>query len=455
MWAGPRGPSLVNDLLPMTSIASVRESLRSGAWLVLLGLGLLGLAYLVLQPAPPRRVVLATGVAQGAYAEFGQRYAQLLQRHGIEVVLRQTQGSAENLALLRNADSGVDVAFVQGGSDERSRLEVQADDEALVSLGSMFVEPVWLFYREDSARQHLKAATLQRLPQLAGWRVGVGAPGSGGPPLMAQIFEANQLAPDAVTVSQQPVTPAVVDLLESRLDALALVSAPESSMVQMLLRTPGIRLFAFEQAEAYARRLPFLSRVVLPRGVVDLAADVPAQDVPLIAPTTSLVAREGLHPALVQLLMQAAAEVHGEAGWFQRRGEFPNPSLSERPVADEALRYFRNGPPTLQRYVPFWLANLVDRMWVVVLSIVAVLLPLSRVIPPLYEMRVRSRIFRWYAQLREVEAAKGQRPADALLAELDDIDAKVHRIAVPLAYADELYALRSHIVLVRRKLEAP
>ena len=429
-----------------------RESLGP-VWLVAAAAAvLLALAYGALQPSPPRKVVLATGVDQGAYAEFGRRYAELLRRHGITVELRASQGAAENLALLRDANSGVDLAFVQGGSDERSAAEAQADSEGLVSLGSLFHEPVWLFYRQDSAQRLLKIPQLTRLNQLAGWKLNVGAPGSGVPPLMAQMLEANAVPAGAVQLSPLPLTPAVVELLEGRMDALVLASAPESPMVQMLLQTPGIALFDFVQAEAYARRFAFLRAVMLPRGVVNLSADQPPADVHLVAPTASLLAREGLHPALVQLFMQAATRVHGEAGWFQRKGEFPNAANTERPVADEAQRYFRTGPPWLQRYVPFWLANLVDRMWVMLLSLVVVALPLVRVLPPLYDRRIRSRVFRWYAQLREVEDARGRRPAAELQHELDEIDAKVGRVKVPLAYADELYALRSHIQLVRKRV---
>lgn len=431
-----------------------RESL-SPVWLVVAGAALLlVLAYVVLQPSPPRSVVLATGVDQGAYAEFGRRYAELLKPHGITVTLRSSQGAAENLALLRDPRSGVDIAFVQGGSDERSAAEAQADAEGLVSLGSLFHEPVWLFYRQDSAQRLLHRPQLTRLQDLTGWKLNVGAPGSGVPPLMAQLLQANAVPPGAVQLSPLPLTPAVVELLEGRMDALVLASAPESPMVQMLLQTPGIALFDFVQAEAYARRFPFMSAVTLPRGVVNLAADQPPTDVHLVAPTAGLLAREGLHPALVQLFMQAATQVHGGAGWFQRKGEFPNAANTERPLATEAARYLRNGPPLLQRYVPFWLANLVDRMWVMLLSVVVVALPLVRVLPPLYDRRIRSRVFRWYAQLREVEEARGHRPVDELQHELDEIDAKVGRVRVPLAYAEELYALRSHIQLVRKRVSS-
>lgn len=439
-------PALSHRLVPLREMA-----LTAGPFVLLAAL-LVALAYWLLQPNPPRRVVLATGVAQGAYAEFGKRYAELLQRHGIQVELRATQGAAENLALLRDPASGVDLGFVQGGAAADG--DGAAADTGLVSLGSVFHEPVWLFYRQAAAKARLGRPVLEALPQLAGWTVNVGAPGSGAPPLVQRLLAANRMAPDALRLQHQPTTPAVVDLLAGRIDALVLVSAPEAVMVQMLLQTPGIALLDMAQAEAYARRLPFLSAVLLPRGVADLARDLPPRDVRLVAPTAGLLARETLHPALVQLFVQAAQQVHGGPGWFQRKGDFPNTAHAEQPLAAEAQRFYRSGPPWLQRWLPFWLANLADRMWLALLAIVAVLIPLSRVVPPLVEFRIRSRVFRWYGRLRAVEADQGRRDTAALLAELDEIERRVGEVTVPLSHTDALYALRSHIQLVRRRLAA-
>jgi hypothetical protein len=433
------------------AFSSLREIAGTAFPLIVLALVLLGLAYWVLDPTPPRHVVMATGVEQGAYDEFGKRYAQALARHGIQVELRRTAGAAENLELLRAPGSGVELAFVQGGAG--SPDDEQADDR-LYSLGSMFYEPVWLFYREDAARRLLKAPVLESLSQLPGWRLNIGAAGSGVPNLMLRLIEANRIDAGTLTLLREPQTPATVALLEGRIDALVFASAPESLMVQMLLQTPGVRLFHFSQADAYSRRFGFLSAVTLPRGVVDLAGNVPPDDVRLIAPTASLVVRDSLHPALAQLFVQAAQQVHGSPGWFQRKGDFPNSRDNERALAPEAQRFYREGAPLLQRYLPFWLANLIDRMWVVLLSIVAVLIPLSRVVPPLVEFRIRSRIFRWYGQLRALEDAAPERPRDELLKELGSIETRVTRIPVPLSYADELYALRSHIQMVRRRIEA-
>ncbi len=435
------------------TVLSVRDLLATAGLFVVLAIALLVFAYWLLDPTPPRRLVMATGSERGAYAEFGTQYAKVLAREGIKVELRNTQGSVDNLALLRNPDSGVDVAFVQGGV-ETPQDNDDSINEGLMSLGSLFHEPVWLFYREDSARRLLKAPTLSRVSQLTGWRINGDTEGSGVRAMVNQLLEVNAVDPRSLTLLGESTTPAVVSFLEGRTDAIVFVSAPESLMVQMLLRTPGVKLFDFAQAEAYSRRFAFLSPVTLPRGIVDLANDRPPQDVRLVAPTAMMVAREGTHPALVQLLVQAAAQIHGGAGWFGHKGDFPNTRNTSLPVAGEAARFYRDGLPWLQRYMPFWVANLVGRMWVVLISIIAVLIPLSRIVPPLYQFRVRSRVFRWYGQLRTLEEAVGRRPSDELHQELDEIERKVGLVRVPLSYADELYSLRSHIAMVRNRLGA-
>lgn len=435
---------------------ALRELLATVGPFLLLTIAVVALAYWLVNPTPPKKVVLATGAEQGAYSEFGKRYAALLKGHGIEVELRNTSGAAENLGLLRDPGSGVDLAFVQGGADRASAGSAgEPQDEGLASLGSLFFEPVWLFYREASAQRLTGAPRITSLNQLTGWKLNMGPPGSGVPNLMQRLLDAHRLDAQSLSLLEEPPTPAVMALLAGESDALVFASAPESLMVQMLLQTPGIQLFDFNQAEAYSRRFPFLSAVTLPRGVVDLARDWPPADVRLVAPTAALVARDSLHPALGQLFVQAAATVHGDAGWFQRKGDFPNAGNTEWPLASEAQRFYRNGPPFLQRYLPFWLANLIDRMWVVLVSLIAILIPLSRVVPPLYQFRIRSRVFRWYAQLREVEEAIGHRSVSELRADLDRIEARVEQVAVPLSYADELYSLRSHIHLVRKRLTDP
>ncbi len=430
------------------TLLSLRDLLVSAGPLVLLTLGLLALAYWWLDPNPPRRVTLATGPAQSAYAEFGQRYRKAMAANGIEVLLLPSEGSSANLQLV--LDGKADLGFVQGGIAGTAAL----GENQPLSLGGLFLEPVWLFYRTDAARKASGSDTLGTLGQLQGLRVNVGTAGSGVPNLMKALFELNRLEPAGMKLSQLDQTAATVAFLGGELDALVFASAPESLMVQMLLQTPDVKLMDFAQNEAYSRRLPFLAPVTLPRGVVDLAADVPARDVHLVAPTTTLLARPDVHPAILQLFSQAALVLHGNAGWFSRSHEFPVAANAEYPLAREAERTIRNGVPLLQRYLPFSLANLLERMWLSLGIIIALLLPLSRVVPPLYEFRIRSRVFRWYAQLREIEGRdnRGDQARQALLEELDQLEARVGRVVVPLSHADELYALRNHIEMVRQKL---
>jgi TRAP-type uncharacterized transport system substrate-binding protein len=439
------------------TLVSARELAATFGPFVLVAIAVLALTYVLLDPAPPHHVVLGTGPEGSAYEAFGKRYVEELKRYGIRVELRRTLGSRDNLALLRDGKERVDLAFVQGGASEtiRAPSDEQKDKEvSLVSLGSLFYEPVWLFYRQDSAQKIAKDGVLTGLAQFRGLRINTGLRGSGGPGLTNRLFAANFVDREELKRSLVDETSAVVALLAGELDAMCLVSAPESSMVQMLLQTPGIKLFEFPNGEAYTRRYSYISPVILPRSVADLSRDVPPRDLPLIAATTSLVAREGTHPALVQLFVQAASRIHGNPGWIARAGQFPSPQQSEFPLAKEAERYYRSGPPLLQRYLPFWLANLIDRMWVALVSIAVVFIPLSRLIPPLYVFRVRSRIFRWYRQLRQIEDRSERKNASfpELLAELDKLDEKAARINVPLAYTDELYALRQHVDLVRARL---
>ena len=433
------------------TLISVRDLTIAWGPFFVIGIALLVLAYFLLDPNPPKHVILATGPENGAYAAFGKRYVEELKRYGIRVDLRQTVGSRENLVLLRDGKEKVDIAFVQGGAAETIRTNENDHVEPVVSLGSLFFEPVWIFYRADSFKE------FTMLTQLRGKRVNIGARGSGTPGLFMRLLVANQIEREELQRTLLGDTEAVIALLEGKLDALVLVSAPEAQFVQMLLQTPGIRLLEVAQAEAYARRYRFISPVVLPRGVAHLALDVPPRDLQLIAATTSLVAREDLHPALVQLFVQAAARIHSGSGWIARAGQFPSAAHSEFALAKDAERYYRNGPPLLQQYLPFSLANLIDRMWVALFSIVVVLLPVSRMLPPLYRFRVRSRIFRWYRNLGliEHELEQNERPRDELLASLDKLEARVAGVRVPLAYADELYALRSHIDLVRARLRSP
>ncbi len=424
---------------------SLRDLVVTAAPILILVLLLGALAYWLIDPTPPKVVTLMAGQENSSYERFARRYADKLKKQGIEVRIKLSQGAQENLQKLRDEKSGVDIAFVQSGTADPESVE------GLKSLGSLFTEPLWLFYRDKHR--------IDRIPQLKGLKVNIGPEGSGVPRMMRKILSLNGLEAKDLKLSGLENTPATVELLEGRIDALVFSSAPNEPLIQMLLQTPGIKLFDFTQAQAYARRFPAMSVVTLPRGIVNLGADVPAHDYQLIGPTATLVAREGLHPALVDLFVQTAAEIHGGAGWFRQRGEYPNAGHGEIPLAKDAEKFYRSGPPLLQRYLPFWLANLFGRMWVVIVALGALLLPLSRILPPLYVWRVRSRVFRWYGELRTVELAIEDVPPDQRasvyreqLARLNHIESRVNQVSVPLSFADELYGLRSHINFVRTRI---
>jgi TRAP transporter TAXI family solute receptor len=424
---------------------SFRDLVATAGPTIFLIAALCALAYFIVDPAPPRHVTLATGQENSAYEEFGKKYAAALAKDGIKVTMKRSLGSQENLQLLN--EGKVDVAFVQSGSTN----EAEAHRKGLVSLGSLFSEPVWLFMREPVA--------VTELSHLKGLKINLGPEGTGIPKLFRQVLSLNGVEPADLTIGALENTPATVELLEGRIDGLVFSSGPDALLVQMLLQTPGIKLFNFDQAEAYSRRLPFLSHVVLPRGIVDLGRDLPPQDYHLIAPTATLVARANLHPALLELFVQAAADIHSGAGWFQQHGQFPSARYTEIPVAREAAKFYKDGPPLLQRYMPFWVANLFDRLWVVVVALAALLIPFTKVVPPLYVWRIKSRVYRWYGQLRSVEQALDEAEGDnrgrvcgELLKRLDDIEERVNRMSIPLAFADSLYGLRSHINFVRQRV---
>lgn len=394
-------------------------------------------AYQFIKPAPPSRVVMASGGEQGAYHAYAQRYAEYLAKEGIALEIRTSAGSVENLDLL---DAGeVSVALVQGGVEET------AAKGGKVSLGSVFYEPLWLFHRSPEP--------ITRLAQLQGLTVAMGPQGSGTRALMKQLLAANQIPvdPDWPELSSAE---SVEALLAGEVDAIVLVSSASSPLLRRLMRAEGIALASLERAPAYARRFGYLTAVKLPEGVIDLADNIPAREITLLAPAANLVASEDLHPAVIDLLLQAANEVHGQPGLFENNDQFPMEGLLAYPLSKEAARYYKYGPPFLQRFMPFWAASLVDRLKVMLLPLVVLMFPLFKIMPPIYHWRMRARIYRWYGELEEIEARHQQGEGSLkLLAELAQMDREVSQVNVPLSFTDQLYHLRLHIGLVRGRVQ--
>jgi TRAP-type uncharacterized transport system substrate-binding protein len=410
---------------------------------VLIAVAAVWFAVKFFRPAPPGTIVITTGAPEGAYHAFAQKYRAILARDEVKLELRMSAGSLENLQRLRDSAGAESVGFVQGGTGNAERAP------GLVSLGSLYYEALWVFYRAPRALTTLRA--------LRGMNIAAGADNSGTQALAMHLLEANEMTQPPTTVVALGGLQAVDALLEGEVGAALFVAAPESLVVQRLIRAPGMRLMSLTEADAYTRRFPYLSRVILPKGVFDLVTSIPPQDVTLLASTANLVVKEDLHPALAYLLLRTAGEVHNKPGLFEHQNEFPAPRDADFPLSAEAQRYYRSGPPFLQRYLPYWGANLVERLWVMLLPVVAILFPLFRLVPPLYRWRVRSRIYRRYARLKEIELDLDEKQSAQSLREmlerLDGIERAVNRIQTPLAYSENLYSFRQHIDLVRGRIQ--
>lgn len=400
-------------------------------------------AFQFVQPAPPKKVVMTSGSEGGAYESYAGQYRDLLAADGIQVELRHSAGSVENLKRLMDESSGVSIGFVQGG------IAKAGDDEDLMSLAGLYYEPLWVFYRGGAEVDHIS--------RLRGRRIAIGPEGSGTRPLALQILKLAGMDERNTTLLDLDANRAAEALLRGEIDAAMMVADTDTPLVVRLLRDRRVRLMSFAQAEALTRHLHFLSHVVLPEGGIDFAANLPMHDVHLVAPTANLVVRDDIHPALISLLMEAATEIHGGAGLLRKAGEFPSAKGVDLAMSVDAERYLKSGPPFLQRHLPFWLAVLIDRLVVMLVPVLAILIPVVRFTPTLYAWRIKSRIYRWYGKLKvleiDMQAAKNADEVRALVERLDAIEQSVSRIPTPLAFSEYLYNLRSHIELVRSRLD--
>ena len=401
------------------------------------------IAFYFVDPLPPRRLSIGCGPPEGANFKFAQAYRELLSREGITLDLRATAGSAENLKLLADNPGGVDVAFVQGS------MKSLAQGTDLVSLGSLFFEPLWIFHRKDLA--------LRRGLDLKGLRLAVGQEGSGTKILTMRLLELNGVNSQNARIFSYGYQQAADMLLNGEVDVAFFVSTHLAAHVIQLIDSKSVKLVGVERAEAYALLYHYLYVLKLPEGVIDFEANIPARDLKLVAPTTQLLARPDLHPALINILLETAMVVHETGGEFEREGEFPTPKHLDFKLSPEAERFYKHGPPFLQRYLPFWIAIFVSRMTFLLLPLVAVVFPFFKLMPLIYRWRMRSKIYRWYAKLRafdpERHKEEGTERLQAYLDGLEGIEEKVSHVSVPLSYSEELYQLRMHIDMLRSKLK--
>lgn len=417
-------------------------------WASSIGLVILGflIAYQFVQPAPPGTLVLGTGSEGGAYFAFGERYRRILEKENIELVLRPSPGSVDNLDALASGD--VDVAFIQGGVAPRPPTK------GLAALASLFQEPLWIFMRTDFFDE-VQLPT--RLGQLRDRRLAIGADGSGTQQVVLDLLINNGIGPADATLLKMGGKKARDALEVGNVDAAFFVASPEAGIIRKLMDDPKFTLMSFERAGAYLQNYRFLKAVTLAEGAIDLRANRPDRDITLLAPVASLVARDDLHPALVDILIEAAKEVHRTGDLFTSAERFPATDHLDFPLNSEARRYLDAGPSFLQRYLPFWGANLLDRMAVLLIPFLTLLIPMLRVLPPIMDWSTRRRVCRYYGELVEIEAQASEDPTSdqyqSLSKRLNRIETKVTHLQVPTSRMDLLFTLRAHIDLIRGKLE--
>jgi TRAP transporter TAXI family solute receptor len=430
-----------------------RKQLFSASLLILAALAcVLWIMTRYLSPAPPRSVSMTTGAPDGAYHAFGEKYKTYLKANGIELILLPSEGSVQNLERL---SAGTNAGFVQGGL---GFLTLDPDQDAektpLRALSVIGYEPLWIFV--SAAQAKLLGNGLQ---SLRGKRVAIGTEGSGTRKVALDVLKSYQLSADNTALDTSSGMAGAQALLDKKIDALILIASPQSAAIQMLLERPEVALLNLNQAEGLARRLPYLQIVSLKAGSVNPVKNLPAQDVHLLSTTANLVVHDRIHPAIAYLLLEAAREIHQAPTLLSRPGEFPHPRDTDFPLADEATRYYRDGRPFLQRYLPFWLANALQRLLLILIPLAAVGIPVIKLIPALLQFKEKNRLYRRYGQLLKLEASIKTRqlnPTEIETAhrELDEIEAKISSMKFNLEFSDRVYTLRQHVDYVRRALYA-
>jgi TRAP-type uncharacterized transport system substrate-binding protein len=428
--------------IPVVSWRAVAETL--GPLVILSALALFAALHYV-RPAPPDTLTIASGPAGSTFRAAAEKYQKILARNAVKLKIVPSEGSLDNLKRLVDPTSGIDIGFVQSG------VTVAGDTSDVVSLGSVFYAPLTIFYRSNK--------TLERLSQLRDKRIAIGAEGSGTRFLALALLKANEIEEQGpIPLLDLEGEAARRALLLKQADAIFLTGdSAAPATIREMLHAPGIRLFNFSQADAYVRRFRYLSRLDVPAGAFDLGENLPATSVTLLAPKVELLAHSSLHPALSDLLIEAAIEVHGRATLMQNANQFPTPDAHEFPISSDAARFYKSGKSFAYRYLPFWLASLLDRALVVLLPIIVVVIPGLRVLPQLYRLRVDRRIHRRYGELMALERETlGPLSPDqraALIDRLAEFEKAVIARKMPGSHADQIYVLREHINFVRERLQ--
>jgi len=411
--------------------------------LTIVGTILIAGMVIFIRSAPPSVLTIASGPEGTSFHKTALKYAKILERNGVKVKILTSTGSVDNLNKLMDPKSRVHLAFVQDGlTNEDEKFD------GLVSLGAVSYQPIMVFYR---------GKPVERLAELQGKTIAIGPEGSGTRKFALKLLELNEITPEnpgGTTLSDMDADDAADALLEKKIDAAFVMSenAPIED-IRKLLRSDDIHLLNFKQAAAYSRKVDYLNKLELPEGAIDFGRDIPNKDISLVGPVVELLAKKNLHPALSDLILDAAMEVHGHPGMYQKRGEFPMPVAHAVKMSDDADRFYKSGKSFLYRYLPFWLASLVSRILVVFLPIAVIVIPTVRSIPAFFQWRMQMRIRRRYRELLLIEDAYKHETDPVRLAALrrsfDRIDHEVDKMKVRASFGSEFYSLRGHVDYVR------
>jgi len=395
------------------------------------------------QSAPPSSITISTGMEGSSFQKNAIKYAAILEKNGVKVKVLTSEGSAENLKRLEDPNSHVDVGMVQDGIQN-------AGSDKLVSLGSISYQPVLIFYRGKH---------VDFLSDFKGKKISIGPVGSGTRTFALNLLGANGIKENESTpLLDLEASAASKALQDNKIEAAFIMSESASTdILHDLLRSKEIHLYSFKQSSAYSRKFDYLNPLDLSEGAIDLGLNIPEQDVSLVGPTVELIAKKDLHPALSDLLLEAATQVHNHPGIFQKRGEFPNPIEHEIHVSDDASRFYKSGKSFLYRFLPFWLASLVSRIFVVFVPMLVILIPTLKSIPAFFRWRNQSKINQRYRELLTVEQAflqeKDPHKQTLLRKEFDQIEETVNKMKVKASFADQYYGLRGHIDYVRNMVD--
>jgi len=400
----------------------------------------------VLVPTPPKVIELATGFPTGLYYQFGERLKKEVASDGVNLEVKATGGTIDNLALLSDPKSGVNFAMIQGGVADIAKYP------DLVSIAGMFYEPVWVWYREPAFKSD--GGRLQVLGQLKGKRVAIGNEGSGTLALSKTLLSISGISESEIRAEKLKPDQALEKLNSGDLDVAFIVAAAEAPVLEKFYKIPGIRLMSFDQADAYTRNLPYLSKVSVPRGLLSIEHDIPRQDIQVIAPTATLVTHENVNPAIISLLLGGSYDILKSYSRLQKPGEFPSSTGIDFPLHMDAEIYLKDGPSFLHRHFPFWTAVWVGRFVKIVIPLLVIFIPLFTYIPSAKNFLLRLKLSQFYAELREIEKhALNPGLKEKNFKDLEAIEAKVDNIKVSMMDSKELYDLKGHIGDVRARLE--